>query len=481
MQEESGFFTSPGLNDNAAFSSAGHDSYHDFKNLYTSRLGFCQLLLARRHGRLFAVKTLRAEYRGNDVAEIALRKEYDAGIMVDSPYVVRTFDFIPIPDFGNCIILEYCPGEALRDIIDSGIALSTSETDEIVNRIAKALADIHAAGLIHRDIKPDNIIYSRQTGSLKVIDMGCADSSGFCVLHEPAGTERYTPPGRTVAGSPVDTHNDLYSIGMVLSELRQIASPCRRKPLAQLSSSLIKGEIANVNQAYTYYCRLLSRHRLSRRLKLIVPAFISILVGIIFISVYISDNHHPDDGYVGSKATETDTTISTYAAHPSTEAFNNLLAKEQSMPLVDSREKGSVQSSDSSERKKDDSQADGQFIVPGIVIPPEELEKNRYGVAMVEAKYLAVFKRNEFDYYVMQQTDNVMTEAVVIVQSNAPADKRRAYYELYSSEEKTAEAVLAKVRVKFSDADLRRARGLVSQRWHWLRSSSPPLAAPDKD
>lgn len=100
---------------------------------------------------------------------------------------------------------------------------------------------------------------------------------------------------------------------------------------------------------------------------------------------------------------------------------------------------------------------------------------------MVEAKYLAVFKRNECDYYVVQQTDNIMTEAIVIVQSNAPADKRRAYYELYSSEEKTAEAVLAKVRVKFSDADLRRARGLVSQRWHWLRSSSPPLAAPDKD
>jgi len=478
MQEESVFFTSPGLKGKAASRGTDHDAYHDFRILYTSRQGFCRMLLARRHGRLFAVKTLHAGYRGNNVAETALRKEYDAGVMVDSSFVARTFDFIYIPDYGNSIILEYCPGETLRNLIDTGITLSVQETDEIVRGIAKALADIHAAGLIHRDIKPGNIIYSRQTGSLKVIDMGCADSNGFCILHEPAGTERYTPPGRTATGSPADTRNDLYSMGMVLSELRQIAPQSRCKSLAQLSSYLIKGDIANANQAYTSYCRLVSRYRLKKRLKFILPVLLAIVSGIIFISVYIQDNHKPYNVSVVSKVAEPDSAILTDKALPSPVAVSNHPVEENALSPAVSREKGVLQSTASSIRGKDSMQSAGtQFVIPGIVIPPDELEKNRYGVAMAEAKYLAIFKRNDFDYYVVQQTDNVMTEAVVIVQSHAPVEKRRAYYELHSSEEKTAEAVLAKVRVKFPDADMRRARGLVSQRWHLLHTT--PLAAPE--
>lgn len=456
MQEESGFFTTSDLSAEEASRGGGHDSYHDFRTLYTSQNGFCRLLLARRYGRLFAVKTLRPEYRGNIVAEAALRKEYDAAAMVDSTYVARTFDFVSLPDYGNSIILEYCPGETLRSLIDSGDTLTDAETDKITGGIAGALADIHAAGLIHRDIKPENIIYSRATGSLKVVDTGFADSDEFCILRAPAGTERYTPPERLTA--PADTRNDLYSAGVVFSELCQIASPSRRKSLYRLSSALIKGRISDAGQISAAYSRLLSHTGLKKDLMIIVPAILAVCV----IAVILFGRGTVADREVA--VTNTDT------VRISPKQTDSSLPAIQGPPRIEvsEKEKPAAAVAVAAETSEKADTASGKFHVPGILIPPEELVKNEYGVTMAEAKYLAIFGQSDFDNYVVQQTDNVIREARAIIGSRAPEDNRNKMSELLKSEEQVVEAVMAKVRAKYPEADMRRAKGLASQRWHFI-------------
>jgi len=99
---------------------------------------------------------------------------------------------------------------------------------------------------------------------------------------------------------------------------------------------------------------------------------------------------------------------------------------------------------------------------------------------MAEAKYLAIFSRDKFDFYVVQQTDNVLEEATVICRdSHAIMEKRIAAYNRYMSEDEVAQIVLKKVARRFPNPDMRRARGLISRRWEFFTTSNAPLPPPD--
>lgn len=204
--EESGYF---GPADTRA-GGARDDRYHDFRQVYASRRGFARILTAKKNGRIFIFKCLRGEYAGNQIALAALRKEYECGYAVDSPYVVHTLDFDTVEGLGPAIRLEFCPGDTLADIIERGSMLPDSDIDRIVAALTAGVADIHAVGVVHRDIKPSNIIYSPATGSLRIIDFGSADALDFTILRGPAGTERFTPPDVADSSRPADAALALY-------------------------------------------------------------------------------------------------------------------------------------------------------------------------------------------------------------------------------------------------------------------------------
>ncbi|MFW6057821.1 MAG: serine/threonine-protein kinase, partial [Persicimonas sp.] len=118
------------------------------------------------------------------------------------------------------LIMEYVDGATLAEVIAEQGALEQARVVELAKIVASALAEVHAHGLVHRDIKPNNILVRAADGMAKLIDFGFAARTKY---HEPdgsvVGTLRYSAPEQTgMLRRPVDARSDLYSLGVVLYE-----------------------------------------------------------------------------------------------------------------------------------------------------------------------------------------------------------------------------------------------------------------------
>ena len=121
--------------------------------------------------------------------------------------------------------MEYVEGETLKDYIRRQGRLSGTETVRITLQLLAALEYAHRAGIVHRDIKPQNVMLDRD-GNVKVMDFGIARAgdSGMTEAGSILGTAQYLAPEQA-KGEPVDARSDLYSVGVVLYEMLTGAVP----------------------------------------------------------------------------------------------------------------------------------------------------------------------------------------------------------------------------------------------------------------
>jgi eukaryotic-like serine/threonine-protein kinase len=118
------------------------------------------------------------------------------------------------------IVMEFVPGKSLADILKEERPLEPARAADIAAQVADALAAAHAAGIIHRDIKPGNIMVE-PNGSVKVLDFGIAravDGGSLTQTATVLGTSAYMSPEQAL-GQPVDARSDIYSLGCVLYEM----------------------------------------------------------------------------------------------------------------------------------------------------------------------------------------------------------------------------------------------------------------------
>ncbi|MBO9577775.1 MAG: Stk1 family PASTA domain-containing Ser/Thr kinase [Microbacteriaceae bacterium] len=182
-----------------------------------------------RLGRQVAIKLLHPELADDPAFRARFRREAHDAAKMAHPTVVRVFDAgeeaVPGADgtehFQPFIVMEYVDGRLLRDIIADG-PLPQEQAAKIVEQVLVALEYSHRAGVIHRDVKPGNIMVTR-TGQVKVMDFGIARavSDSASTLAETAsivGTAQYFSPEQA-KGAPLDARTDLYSTGVVLFEL----------------------------------------------------------------------------------------------------------------------------------------------------------------------------------------------------------------------------------------------------------------------
>ncbi|WP_028310594.1 protein kinase domain-containing protein [Derxia gummosa] len=145
-------------------------------------------------------------------------QEYSTISQVDHPSVARIFEQGFTQRFAY-IAMEHFPGGDLRGIIKSGMTAEMAQSTLI--RIAGALAAIHKLGIVHRDMKPDNVML-RRDGSLVLADFGIAKHLENALMKtrhgEVYGTPYYISPEQAVGGA-VDTRSDLYSLGVMLFEM----------------------------------------------------------------------------------------------------------------------------------------------------------------------------------------------------------------------------------------------------------------------
>lgn len=171
--------------------------------------------------RQVAVKILHPHIladRHADEMRNRFRREARAAARCQHPNIVTVYD-VGEHDGRDYIVMEYVQGEELRFFLERGERLGDAERLYIVREVLEALGYAHARGVVHRDVKPANIILTDE-GGVKVADFGIAriDRSDLTQAGSLMGTPTYMAP-EGLRGEPVGPSGDLYSVGMVLFEL----------------------------------------------------------------------------------------------------------------------------------------------------------------------------------------------------------------------------------------------------------------------
>ncbi|MGH9177925.1 MAG: PASTA domain-containing protein [Acidimicrobiales bacterium] len=169
--------------------------------------------------RRVAVKVLHPAMAEDEPFLRRFRAEAQQAAALNHPHVMRVFDWGESSE-GPFLVLEHLGGGSLRDILDAGHRLSPSQALTVGLEAAKALEYAHRRGLVHRDVKPANLVFDEE-GRLCVADFGLARALAEAAWTEPAGvilgTARYASPEQA-KGLSVDGKADVYSLALVLVE-----------------------------------------------------------------------------------------------------------------------------------------------------------------------------------------------------------------------------------------------------------------------
>lgn len=182
-------------------------------------MSFVYKAKCRKLNRFVAVKILKDEFKNNEEIVRRFKKEATAIANLSNPNVVNVLD-VGTQDDMNYIVMEYIEGKTLKDIIQEKGALPYEIAISIGIKVAKALECAHRSGIIHRDVKPQNILVTEE-GVVKVTDFGIAksmDSSTIAHTNSVMGSAHYFSPEQA-KGTYTDYRTDLYSLGIVLYEM----------------------------------------------------------------------------------------------------------------------------------------------------------------------------------------------------------------------------------------------------------------------
>ncbi len=182
--------------------------------------GMAVVYKARCHrlNRLVAIKILKDEYSKDEEFRHRFHAESQAVAMLSNPNIVSIYD-VSTSDDADYIVMELIDGITLKQYMEKKGVLNWKETLHFAIQIAKALEHAHSRGIIHRDIKPHNVMVLKN-GAVKVADFGIAQvmSKSSTLTKEALGSVHYISPEQAKGGR-VDNRSDLYSLGVVMYEM----------------------------------------------------------------------------------------------------------------------------------------------------------------------------------------------------------------------------------------------------------------------
>jgi serine/threonine-protein kinase len=211
-------------------------------------------------GEMVALKFLRPESLEHEDVVARFASEARAVARIKSEHVAHVFDVGTLPDGAPFIVMEYLEGKDLADVLAERRKLPIKVAVDYVLQACEALACAHAAGIVHRDVKPENLFLTQQAGSVervKVLDFGISKSAmaghepegrRFAHTMLPMGTPGYMSPEQIRACGAVDARTDIWALGCVLFELVTGISAFTGPTLLQLGAAILERDPVPLRQ-----------------------------------------------------------------------------------------------------------------------------------------------------------------------------------------------------------------------------------------
>ena len=220
------------------------NQFSNFGLIHSSKNGYSELHKAKRYGKWYVIKSLTDKEKDNPRYQSLLEKEFDIAIQLSHQNVVQTVSLEDIPQLGLCIVQEFIDGMTWNDFFSKN-NISKKETFRILGELCDALTYIHNKQIVHRDIKPNNILITRDGHHVKLIDFGLADKDDFDILKKPAGTTAFASPEQQKRNK-IDNRSDIYALGKIIQDIpyqsfkiKRITKKClEENPEKRFSSAL---------------------------------------------------------------------------------------------------------------------------------------------------------------------------------------------------------------------------------------------------
>lgn len=186
-------------------------SYTDF--VLISETSTSRLYRVSREGKHFMFKTARDN---SEILTSLIRREYEMSMTLNHPYIAYVFTYDTIPGIGEGIVMEYVDGCSLADFLKGNPDLALRR--RVLLQLFEAVAYIHRKGIIHNDLKPENIMVTRSDNNVKIIDFGLSDDDAHYLLKTLGCTLEYASP-ELLRRETLDVRSDIYSLGLLMKDI----------------------------------------------------------------------------------------------------------------------------------------------------------------------------------------------------------------------------------------------------------------------
>ncbi len=196
--------------------------------------------------RQVAIKILRADLSTDTVSILRFEREAQAAAALAHPNIVEIYD---VGDYKghHYIVMEYVSGKTLKQVIRSRGPLVNEEAIDIMKQLCSAVSEAHSRGIIHRDIKPQNVIV-KADGSVKILDFGIATAKGSMQLTQAnnvMGSVHYLAP-ELARGDSASPQSDIYALGIVLYEMLAGDVPFKADQAIQIALKQMREQMPDI-------------------------------------------------------------------------------------------------------------------------------------------------------------------------------------------------------------------------------------------